>query len=190
MLFLVIAMAGFIPSYRALYQGVFHVDWIVQVHGAIMTAWLLLFITQAILAEKGRLKFHRQLGMVSIVLGGWILTLYTIALFAMFFTWGILARKRPSIHKRLFFLTTLIILQPAIDRIQWLKFGNSQLLLFIYLDLLLIPLFIYDWVILKRIHKITWLGSLLIIVEQVSYFIISGSPAWHSFWFNLFNKFR
>jgi hypothetical protein len=218
LLFLVVAMFGFIPSYQALYQGLFHVDWIVEVHGAIMTAWLLVFIIQTILAARGNLRFHIKLGMASIALGvlvllsfsfletrriirdnpplndglfdGWVLVLYTIALFGLFFTWGIIARRKPAIHKRLLFLSTLIILQPAIDRIQWLPLRSLQWTLFIYLDVLLIPLFIYDWIILKRIHKITWLGFLLIIIEQVSYLIMLGSPSWHNFWFNLFNKFR
>lgn len=130
-LFLTIAVVGFAPSYRDMYAGVFPIHWFAHVHGALMTSWLLIFITQTLLSATGSLKFHRQLGLFSVVLGVliwismWIVSaraligynppvdnflfdvllvqFYGIALFGLFFTWGILVRKNAAAHKRLLF---------------------------------------------------------------------------------------
>lgn len=218
-LFLIIAAVGFIPSYQNMYAGVFPIHWLAHVHGALMTSWLLVFITQTLLAATGHLKFHRRLGLLSVVLGiliwisMWIVSaraligynppvdnflfdvllvqFYGIALFGLFFTWGILVRKNAAAHKRLLFLATLVLIQAGIDRIHWLP--DLHLVLssnFIYMDALLFTLFIYDWVTLRRIHKITRMGALFYIIVQVGVTMLWGSASWHSFWFNLVNKFR
>ena len=220
LLFLIISVVGFVPSYQAMYAGTrkFPIHWIAHVHGALMTSWLLVFITQTILAAKGHLKFHRQLGLFSVALGVliwismWIasaraligfnppldhflfdvliIQFYGIVLFGFFFTWGILERKNAAVHKRLLFLSTVVLMQAGIDRMHWLPGLHMTLSIrFFYLDSLLIPLFIYDWIVLKRIHKVTWIGTLLFIVLQVTVTMVWGSPAWHNFWFNLKNLF-
>jgi hypothetical protein len=220
-LFLVVSVVGFVPGYQAMYNGTrkFPIHWFAHVHGALMSAWLLVFTSQTLLAAKGNLKFHRQLGLLSVGLGlliwisMWIasaraligfnpqvghflfdvliLQFYSIVLFGLFFPWGIVERRHGAAHKRLLFLSTLSLMQAGIDRMHWLPGLHTALYIrFFYLDALLILLFIYDWLILKRIHKVTWIGSLLFVVLQVIVTIIWGSPAWHNFWFNLMNVFR
>jgi hypothetical protein len=220
-LFLIISVVGFVPSYQAMYNGTrkFPIHWLAHVHGALMTIWLLVFITQTILAAKGHLKFHRQLGLFSVGLGIliWISMLvasaraligfnpqvghflfdvliiqcYGIVLFGLFFTWGILERRHGATHKRLLFLSTLVLIQAGIDRMHWLPGLHTELYIrFFYLDTLLILLFIYDWIILKRIHKVTWIGTFLYVASQVTVTMVWGSPAWHNFWFNLMSEFR
>ena len=220
-LFLIISVVGFAPSYQAMYNGTrrFPIHWIAHVHGALMTIWLLLFITQTIFASKGHLKFHRQLGLFSVGLGVliWIsmwvasaraligfnpqvghflfdvliIQFYSIVLFGLFFPWGIVERKDGAAHKRLLFLSTLSLMQAGIDRMYWLPGLHTALYVrFFYLDALLILLFIYDSIALKRIHKVTWIGSLLYVVSQVIVTLAWGSKAWHNFWFNVMNEFR
>jgi hypothetical protein len=220
-LFLIMSVVGFVPSYQAMYNGTrkFPIHWFAHVHGVLMTTWLLMFIAQTVLAAKGHLKFHRQLGLFSVGLGVliWIsmwvasaraligfdppvdhflfdvliIQFYGIVLFGLFFSWGILERKYGAAHKRLLFLSTLVLMQAGIDRMHWLPGLHTALYIrFFYLDVLLIPLFIYDWFILKRIHKVTWIGSLLYIVSQITVTMTWGSPVWHTFWFNLMDEFR
>jgi hypothetical protein len=113
---------------------------------------------------------------------------YAMATFGVFFTWGLLARKKdPAAHKRLLLLATLVTLQAAVDRIHWLPmFGiKYPYIYFMYLDTLLLPLFAYDFVTLRRIHRITWFGSAFIIAAQLGVWSLWASPAWHKFWFNL-----
>lgn len=218
--FLFISVVGFVPSYQAMYNGTrrFPIHWFAHVHGALMSAWLLVFITQTLLAEKSNLKVHRQLGLFSIGLGViiwismWIasaraligfnpqvghflfdvltIQFYGIVLFGLFFPWGIAARKHGASHKRLLFLATLVLMQAPIDRMHWLPGIHAALYVrFFYLDALLILLFIYDWLTLKRIHKVTWIGTLLYVTAQVAVTMTWGSPAWHKFWFDLMSKF-
>jgi hypothetical protein len=114
--------------------------------------------------------------------------LYAIITFGLFFSFGMLLRKKDSAaHKRLLFLATVVLLQAAIDRIHWLPMlgFNYPNVFFIYLDVLLIPLFIYDLLTLKRIHKITLMGATLIIIIQLTISTMWGSPAWHRFWFTV-----
>ena len=213
-IFPVISLIGFIPSYVAMNAGEFNIHWSAHVHGALMVGWLIVYILQSWLALKGNFKFHRTLGLYAVALGiiiwcsmgtasaraliGYkplidsflfdvlVIQLYGMFVFGLFFTWGILVRKNGPAHKRLLFLATLVLMQAAIDRIHLLQVGPLP---FVCLDLLLIPLFIYDKITLKRIHPITWTGLLVYIVAQAAVIATFGSPAWHSFWFNLASKF-
>ena len=215
-LFLVIALFGFVPTYQRLGKRLFPLHWFAHVHGAMMAGWLVVFLAQSILAATNRLKFHRQLGQFSVVLGVliWIsmgiisivtlkadnppenhflfdvllVQLYLMALFGLFFTWGVLERKNAVIHKRLLFLATLILIQAGIDRIGWLPGIRSAFAVrFYYLDALVMLLCIYDLIMLRRIHKVTAIGALIIVIAQVTVVQLWGSPAWHRFWFTLIN---
>lgn len=197
-LFCILALLGFVPSYQAMKDGSYSVHWVVHIHGALMSGWLLIFLSQSILAAKGNLNFHRQLGIISVGLG--VLVWFSMGivsfrvligfppqieniplnvllvqmsgmnLFGLFFIWGILVRKKDiSAHKRLLLLATLVLLQAAIGRIQWLPLTGIEnpLVFFLYADALLIPLFIYDLLTIRRIHQITWIGSVCMIIIQL-----------------------
>lgn len=215
-LFLAIALFGFVPTYQRMGKRLFPLHWFAHVHGAMMAGWLVVFLVQSILGATNRLKFHRQLGQFSVVLGVliWIsmgiisvvtliadrppenhflfdvliLELYLMALFGLFFTWGILERKNAVPHKRLLFLATLLLIQAGIDRIRWLPGIHSALeVRFYYLDAFVLLLFIYDLIMLRRIHKVSAIGALIIVIAQVIVVQSWGSPAWHKFWFHLIN---
>ena len=120
-----------------------------------------------------------------------LINFFEMLCFALFFTWGIKLRKKDTgAHKRLLTLATIVLLFAAVDRIQR---NNSFPSLgmeypafdFAYLDILLIPLFLYDLIKLKQIHKITLLGTAIIIFLQVIVSNVYHSTAWHRFWFNL-----
>lgn len=63
-----------------------------------------------------------------------------------------------------------MLLQAAIERMHWLPmFGlDYPFIFFIYPDMLLIPLFIYDLLTLKRIHKIALVGAAYIAIVQLT----------------------
>lgn len=218
-LFPVLVVIGFTPDYQMISAGGLEVYWFLHVHGAIMVSWLLVFLAQAILAAKGNLRFHRKLGLISVVLGvivflsigiatvhakiayspplgdddAWgilSLQLYGFLLFGLLFTWGILARKNAAAHKRLLLLATVILMQAAVDRIRFLPgLGAALYIRFIYLDALLIPLFIYDLLTLKHIHKITMIGIACIVFLQFAVTLAWGSPAWNKLAHHLFVPF-
>jgi hypothetical protein len=220
--FIVLTLLGFGFDYLILSsQGGQKVHWFTKIHGLIMGSWLLLMLTQTILAAKGNFKFHQQLGFISIGLatlvwltmfivsirpiiansppifaqdGSWdilLINFYQISLFGLFFIWGILVRKKAAMHKRLLYFTTLILIQASVDRIIFLPGLHDQIFgRFVYLDVLLIvPLFIYDFVTTKQFHKITITGAVIIIVMQAAITMAWGTPAWNKFCFNVFSPF-
>jgi hypothetical protein len=65
------------------------------------------------------------------------------------------------------------------------SFGAETL----YLDALLIPLLIYDYLTLTRIHQSTWLGAICISLVQAGSVAGFESPAWHQFCFNTISRF-
>jgi phosphoribosylformylglycinamidine (FGAM) synthase-like amidotransferase family enzyme len=81
-------------------------------------------------------------------------------------------------------------MQAAVDRIRFLPRINVVLFVrFIYLDALLIPLFIYDLLTVRRIHKITIIGVVCILFLQFAVTMAWGSPAWNKLAYNLFAPF-
>jgi len=93
-------------------------------------------------------------------------------------TWGVMVRKNATAHKRLLFLATLILIEAGFNRLYStqaltppyggclyrnsksviIRTANPSALLF-YNDLLLILLFIYDFVTVRHIHKITLIAG-------------------------------
>ena len=212
-IFPILIAIGFGLDAVAISANQYEVHWFAYFHGAVMTLWLVVFLSQSILAAMGNLKFHRRLGLFSVGLGVFVwlsmviatirvfiafpppvddfiwdtllIQLEGIVLFGVFFTWGILKRNKAAVHKRLLFFSTLILVQAGIDRITFLpQLYSAFFVRFIYFDALIIPLLIYDFVTSRRIHRITMMGSMIIIIVQIYIALSAGTPAWHQFWFN------
>ena len=73
--FLLIVVTGFARSYYAghLFAAPPLRSPLVQVHGALMTAWVLLFIVQVRLIASTRIRLHQRLGYASIGLAALII---------------------------------------------------------------------------------------------------------------------
>lgn len=119
----------------------------------------------------------------------------TMNLFDLFFTWGVIVRKNAAEHKRLLFLATLILVSAGFNRIllyagidptiKWLPLPGianpslsgvpNQNALLLYNDALLILLFIYDFLTLRHIHKITLIASGCIIGVQFTVLMLWSS---------------
>ena len=216
-LFPVIVFLGFFPSYRDMEAGTLKIHWLTHIHSAVMTSWLLLYLTQTLLAATGNINIHRRLGLLAFGLGILVfvfmgivsfhilivnhpsegnflfdlllLNFFSMLSFALFFTWGMLLRKKnSSAHKRLITLATVVLILAATDRMQRtysfpsLGMGYPAFSFF-YQDILLIPLFLYDLITLRRIHNITWIATAIFIFLQVIVSNVYGSPSWHKFWF-------
>jgi len=216
-LFPVITFIGFYPSYRDFEAGILKIHWLTHIHSTVMTSWLLLYLTQTLLAATGNIKIHRRLGPFAFVLGilvfmfmgivsfhilivnhppegSFLFSLlignfFEMLSFALFFTWGMLLRKKNAgAHKRLITLATITLMVAAIDRMKLNNllpsFGIEAFNpTFIYVDILLIPLLLHDLITLRRIHKFTWLCIAILIFLQVISSNVSGSPSWHKFLF-------
>ena len=119
---------------------------LLHLHGAVFTAWLVVFIVQTRLVARRRIDMHRKLGIASVGLAVLvalvgvaaavdaavrvplrptgltgaqftIVPLTTIALFAAFVSLGIVFRKRAALHKRFMVLAMIAVLSPATSRL-------------------------------------------------------------------------
>lgn len=147
---IIIASVVFVPEFLKFTVGTFPIAWVLNIHGALMGAWLALFFTQAFLASTGRLALHRKLGTFGIVLGfpvwaSMVLVemrrkvvypldpdfskeydfdlpgIYVYTTFLVFFIGAIYQRRRwPAWHKRFMAFATFVALQAAEQRNLWL----------------------------------------------------------------------
>ncbi len=143
-----VMFVGFARNYylRA-WLGTRVISFMVHIHGLVMTAWVLLFVTQTLLIARHRVALHRKLGffgagLAAVVLGLGVFTIvHSIerqqpdadsALFLELFVafdgislWvfaglvlaGVLYRRRREIHKRLMLMAMISLLPPAYGRL-------------------------------------------------------------------------
>jgi hypothetical protein len=64
-----IVLAGFWTYYSGLVVGGPHAHWVIHLHGAVFTGWMLLLLTQALLVDARRIATHRRLGKVGLYYG-------------------------------------------------------------------------------------------------------------------------
>jgi hypothetical protein len=95
-----------------------------------------------------------------------LIQLGTIVVFPLLVIWAVVWRTRPEWHKRLMTLATFVCIQAAVDRYHWLPdeglpmFWHNGLRLYL---LMLLPLWAYDALSLRRIHAATLTGSAIIV---------------------------
>jgi len=75
LLLMVMVGLGFGPYYRDLAMGQAKAHWLIHVHAAIYSGWLLLLLWQVLLVRRGHTKAHRRLGRFGIAYGGLVLLL-------------------------------------------------------------------------------------------------------------------
>ncbi len=219
-LYMLVAAVGFTPSYQAHFAGQYHIFPIAHIHGALMAMLLFLFLAQTYFVASDNMALHRKFGMASLIIAplAWasmllatrrplvaeilpidhflfdvlLVQLMLIILFPLLFAWGILARRKPEIHKRVMVFLILIILQVSIDRMRWLPnfdlpkhFGSD-----IYVYLLLLPLLIFDLITIGRIHKTTLICLTILLAAHLGVSLLFGSTSWHKFAFNVTNLMR
>jgi hypothetical protein len=181
---------------------------LIQVHGALFTAWVLLFIVQTALISSRRVAVHRRLGVagavlaVAMVVAGTltavataargsapagfdslaflIIPLFDIVLFASFVTAALVLRRDKEAHKRLMLLAYVSIIVAAVARLPGvLPLGPPG---FFGLTLLFVVVgAIYDFVTRRRVHKVYLWGGALIVISIPLRLAISSTGAWRAF---------
>jgi hypothetical protein len=187
---------------------------VVHLHAAVMASWTLLLALQATLAIGGRMDLHRRVGMASLIVAPAVLImliavtivrqndaagtpagpivnnilflqLRAIVLFPVFFVWALRTRvSDPQTHKRMMLLATLMLIDAAIARMDWLPwnvFPRDYLAIHLYLLLLIVPALAYDALTLGRIHRAWLAGLALLLPWVVATQFIWGSEWWRTF---------
>lgn len=183
---------------------------IFYVHGALFTAWIVLFAAQASLVAAGRTGLHRRIGtygvalaVAMVILGtlgaliaahratGFVgipvpplqflaVPLFDMILFATFVGLAIAQRRNPQSHKRWMLLATINLITAAIARWPVIK-PLGPLAFFAITDLFIVALAVWDVRTRGRLHSATLWGGLLTIVSQPLRLVVSGTDAWLAF---------
>lgn len=179
-----------------------------HVHGALFTAWVLLFIVQTALISSRRVAVHRRLGIAGAVLAAamvaagasvavstagrgsappgmtplafLVIPLFDLILFAGFVSAALIARRNKEAHKRLMLLAYVSIITAAIARLPGvLALGPPA---FFGLSLLFVVAgAIYDFVSRGRVHTAYLWGGAILVVSVPLRLAIANTSAWHSF---------
>ncbi len=207
---LLTVVAGFAPSYFL--KGHFGgptLSPLLHAHGALFTAWMVLFLVQSLLVAAKRTDLHRRLGfaagLVAVampLLGAAVaidaarrgvsplgapsplvflaIPLGDIVVFSTLVAAGFAFRRRSEIHKRLMLLATIGLLTPAIARMPLIS-GGGPLVYFGLTDLFVAACLVYDRVTLGRFSRAFLWGGLFLVVSQPLRLAIALTPAWHAF---------
>jgi len=182
---------------------------LLQVHGAVFTAWIALMVIQPMLIATRNVAIHRKLGLlgagvaaVMVVLGnlaavaamhgGFIglgdpLVFYAVPFvainsFAVTIFFALRWRNFPETHKRLILLSNVALLGAAIARIPLGPIQSSAPFSFIFgPDLIILAGALYDWGTRGRVHRVWIWGGAAMVVSQVAMMAVMGTSAWHAF---------
>jgi len=112
-----------------------------------------------------------------------ILPMLQLVTFSLFVAAAIRFRREAAIHKRLMYLATFVTVMNAMRRVQTLLDITSSPVqtLMVATALLLLPLFIYDAFTLRRIHPVTWGGTLFIFAGIPLHSVVGYTAGWQNF---------
>lgn len=180
---------------------------LVHLHGALFTAWVLLFMVQTALISSRRVAIHRRLGVAGGVLAAamvvagtsiaiataargsappgadplafLIIPLFDMVLFATFVTLALALRRDKETHKRLMLLAYISIIVAAVARLPGvLELGPPGF--FGLSFLFVVAAAIYDFVTRRRVHRAYLWGGTVILVSVPLRLAISSTGAWRS----------
>jgi hypothetical protein len=181
---LVLAIGGFWPQYFSAIVGRTPKPttqfWLIHVHAALFTTWLLFYMSQAALVMTGNTRLHLKAGpwvatygFVIAAVGFYAAGVLALRLgvrkhdfFAGFLASAVLLRKRPALHKRAMLLATFSIAVVGWGRFVGRMVGFDNQL--IWGPLMLAPLLIaiaYDLIVCRRLYAIMVIGLALHLIR-------------------------
>jgi hypothetical protein len=203
-----VVVLGFAESYF-LRPFVAHSDsltTLVHVHGALMTAWIALFIAQTTLVAIGRRDLHRRLGTLGMVLVALIVVvsvpmaivaaklgghhmpgpaLPALALvFAFLFEFvtlaclGLFYRYRSDFHKRLMLLASITAMEAGAIRLPLVVLNHSVFKTHVAIDVLLLVIMAVDSIKHRRLHPAFLWGAVFLFSMQAFSLWISNTSIW------------
>lgn len=158
------------------------------VHGCVMTAWFVLVPLQSLLAETRRLRWHRPLGWVGVVLAVLVVVtsppvivrsvpnglaaglpgfavsfvfmtgLLRVVFFVAMLGLAIWRRRQRVVHSRALLMASLSNFAPATARIATMVGMNVVVMAFLYLIPFGAALIVFDRRTLRRVHPLTTAG--------------------------------
>jgi hypothetical protein len=180
---------------------------LVQTHGALFTAWVLLFIVQTALVARHKVAIHRRIGIAGAVLAASMVVVGTVTalemaargaapagidplsfamiplsdmfFFAVFVATAVAMRARREAHKRLMLLAYVSIIVAAVARLPGvLPLGPLGFFGFAFVFILIG--IIYDVFSRHRVHPVYVWGGAVLFLSVPLRLVISQTDAWKS----------
>ena len=194
LMMLVIVLVGFAPSYF-LQGAVFaHLpSLLVHLHGAVFSAWIVLFVIQSSLISTGHARLHRRLGVLGAVIAGLMVVLGVLApfgtlrraavlppfftpasflidnvigilIFGAFVAVAIRKRHNAKVHKRIMLIANVMLMPPALGRIPFME-SHPALIGVIPLGMI-VALLVFDLFTWRRPLAVTVIAGLIFVVAN------------------------
>lgn len=205
---------GFAPTFylkfyfhAATVTGATSLSQLAQLHGALFTSWVLLFIVQTSLVATHNVAMHRRLGITGVLLAA-VMTVVgattaikaaargaappgvdslaflaipigDMLMFSMFVTSAFLLRRNREAHKRLMLLAYISIIAAAVARLPGVL-PLGPLGFYGLAIIFLVIAVIYDLGSRHRVHKAYVLGGALLIASVPLRLALSGTGMWRA----------
>lgn len=210
--FFLAVLIGYFKSYygRFLFEGVPAPTTLAHIHGIVMSAWVLYFVSQVALARSKNYKLHMTMGFAGIALaalavitgitaayyahlvehrapggldplGFFLIPVGDMLLFVIFFAGAIYYRRKPVLHKSLMLMTVINFLPPALARMPIVP--PQFMILWAFGASTLIGLVSLGWMWRKH-GKFNWVfaGALGLFIFALPFRIwFSGTETWLNF---------
>jgi hypothetical protein len=209
----VTVLVGFGPTY---YFGAFGdrpmatvsggpITLLVHAHGALFTAWVLLFVVQTALVAQHRVAVHRRLGIAGAILAGAMIVVGTLTalktaargaapaapdpltfliipltdmlLFGSFVAAALRLRKNREAHKRLMLLAYVSIIVAAVARVPGILPLGPPAFFALGFSFLLAGV-IYDLMTRRYVHPVYIWGGAALVASVPLRLVISGTDLW------------
>ena len=206
-LVLVLLIAGFAPTFylRPFSEGTGQreLSWLVILHGALFTGWIMVFATQVYLAATGRIGLHRKIGQFApIAIAVLVISAIPVALanaaradggegipadvflllplcealfFGLLSYWAYARRTDPHVHKRLMLFALAVILGTGTGRL----FGGMVGTFFVPLPFIL-SVWVFDWWRHRRIARAVLAGGFVAIAAYAIPLAFGFTAGWRT----------
>jgi hypothetical protein len=206
----IIVLIGFGPTYY--YKPFITVpplsSYLVHIHGAIMTAWVTLYIAQVFLVRTKNIRIHQTLGYfgialaVLVVIAGFFTAIaaakngtpppgfppplsflaipfFDLITFSVLFAAAVYHRKRPANHRRLMLVLAISLLPPAVARIALAYLPAPGPLYFFGLPTVLCLIALgYDRWLNGKFNWVMIYAVIFLVATYPLRLMVSGTDAW------------
>jgi hypothetical protein len=178
---------------------------ILWVHSAVFSSWLLLFFLQSALVRTHNVRLHRTLGWFVSGVGGLMIILGIttaiilgrfdtrvlheagadvfefisfgdVTIFTVWLALGILWRKKPALHRPVFFIATCGLIGAAFGRVPWIA---AHMLMYVFVDAVICLGIFRDLLVDRRIHRLYFFTLPALAVAQYGIvYMITTPPQW------------
>ena len=181
---------------------------LLHLHGALFSAWVVLFVVQTALISSRRVAMHRRLGLFGGALGIAMIAvgtstavamarrgaappgigpieflavpLFDMVMFATFLAGALVWRREKETHKRLMLLAYASILAAPVARLPGVL-PLGPLGFYGIAFLVVVAGVVYDYLSRGRVHKAYIWGGALLFVSVPLRLALSGTAAWRGF---------